>query len=258
MAIYPVESAYGQDIFEEELELKEDALDISSVSVGTYVRNSQDAGMTKGTHLYVDAEASEGHSPFRMPLSVDVELPDGSEVRIAETFRDEDLTRVWSSEELSGDMPDNPEETDRSKVPEPGTYTFYAEVRIQDQDVVLNGRSTFELTGEMAEDFLDPIPEESVNYTMTDNGMEVKWSDIEGARSYYVYGLLEGRTQSFETVVSENKYLFEEAESEGLERIVVTAFSAPQNENFDGGYDEPPVNLQEQESLHMSAIQLRY
>ena len=96
--IIPHENVKGQEIID-------DGLDISNVSVGTYVRNSPGDGIVKGTHFYVDAMVTNDEHRLRLPLRAEITYPDGSSETITETFREDDLTRVWSTERLGGYMP---------------------------------------------------------------------------------------------------------------------------------------------------------
>ncbi len=235
-------------------EVVEGGLEFRVLSVGTVVRNNAGRGEAKGKFVYFDAAPAEDGYFLDRWINGDLEYPDGTDRNLAERVREDNASSIWDIN-LIIDVPNEAGESDAGKTPEPGTYHFDAQAMVEDEDFRIQGEASFELSEDEAENFLPMIREEDVHLELTDNGLEMEWPDLDGAQSYHVSIRLDDPRKETQFVTEDNHYTYAEAESDDIQTLIIRAFSAAPNHDYDGERTTRPFQAEPDEPIHASYFQ---
>lgn len=235
-------------------EVVEDGLEFSVLSVGTLVQNNVNRGEARGKLVYFDAQPADDGSFLDNWINGDLQLPDGSTRNIAERIREDNARSVWNLELIS-ELPHEAGEMDTTKVPKAGTYGFDAEAMVEGEEFRIQGEASFELSEAEAENFLPIIRDDDVHVELTDDGLALEWPDLDGAQSYHVSIRLDNPRMQTQFVTGDNHYLYAEAESAEIQTLIIRAFSAPPNPDYDGERTTRAFHAEPGEAVHGSLFQ---
>jgi len=234
-------------------EVIEGGLDITALSVGTLVQNNS-RGKSKGKLVYINAEVTDEQYFLDRWINGDLRYPNGTERNIGERIREDRTKQVWNLEMIA-DNPQDSDDINTTKVPAAGAYHFDAEALVEDEDFRIQGDATFELAEHEAGNFLAMIHDDDVHLELTENGLEMEWPDLDGAQSYHVSVRLDDPQMQTQFVTGENHYTYAEAESENIQTLIIRAFSAPPNHEYDGERTTLPIRPEAGEPIHASIFQ---
>lgn len=221
-------------------ELAEESIEIETISLGTL--NAARGGID----LFVEISTVDENHHMNGSFEAKIVYPDGAEgvARYPFGIRESEVNYYWGHLILETDL-DDPGEYRL----QPGEYHIELAVEAEEGDLFLHNRATFVYPEEEINNRLDRVDPEQVEFHHEDGTASVEWEAVEGAESYLV--LMSDGGDTRRAVTGENRITFDGITNP--QRMLITAYSAPLNQDYEGDYTAPPVTVQENEVVHRSS-----